>query len=178
MTASMRAFVDESKARSYLLVAVLVPTDEISVVRHWARGLQLPGQRRVHMSAESPGRRAQLLAEMRKADLAVCIVEAPKDGRSQLARRDACLEALVGYGCERGVQGYCLDRDETLERRDRVCLRECFARSNAPDTVTYTHLDAVQEPLLALPDIVAWPWARGGHWRARVTGPDVTMIRA
>jgi hypothetical protein len=32
----------------------------------------------------------------------------------------------------------------------------------------YSHARAHTEPLLALPDIAAWAWARSGEWRRRL----------
>jgi hypothetical protein len=35
---------------------------------------------------------------------------------------------------------------------------------------------AYEESLLAIPDAIAWSWAKGGHWRARVS-EIVTDVR-
>ena len=37
-------------------------------------------------------------------------------------------------------------------------------------------MKAHEEPLLALPDVVAWSWVRSGEWRRRL-GPIVTSVR-
>lgn len=31
----------------------------------------------------------------------------------------------------------------------------------------YLHERAAQEPLLAIPDVIGWAWARSGDWRRR-----------
>jgi hypothetical protein len=36
------------------------------------------------------------------------------------------------------------------------------------ETLQYYHMRAREECLLAMPDGVAWGWARGGRWRAKV----------
>jgi hypothetical protein len=45
-------------------------------------------------------------------------------------------------------------------------------------SVTYSHQTLATQPLLAIPDVIAWCWARGGHWRRRVMPviADVTQV--
>ncbi|MBC7595785.1 MAG: hypothetical protein H7288_17920 [Kineosporiaceae bacterium] len=33
--------------------------------------------------------------------------------------------------------------------------------------LTYEHAKSAHDPLLAIPDSVAWAWAKGGDWRRR-----------
>jgi len=40
----------------------------------------------------------------------------------------------------------------------------------------YRHQRAHEEPLLALPDVVAWCWVRSGDWRRRI-GPILADVR-
>ncbi|NHA01897.1 hypothetical protein G5V59_25780 [Nocardioides sp. W3-2-3] len=58
-----------------------------------------------------------------------------------------------------------LDLDATLLARDRRTL--ATATRDLP-RVAYSHLPLSAEPLLAIPDVIAWSWARGGEWRRRV----------
>jgi hypothetical protein len=50
-------FVDESKARGFLLVAALVLPGDLAQARKQVGALRLPGQRRVHFATESASRR-------------------------------------------------------------------------------------------------------------------------
>lgn len=45
--------------------------------------------------------------------------------------------------------------------------------------MTYEHATATAEPLLAIPDAIAWAWAwaRGGDWRRRVQPVVERIIR-
>jgi hypothetical protein len=44
------------------------------------------------------------------------------------------------------------------------------------DTLRYQHRRAATDQLLAIPDAIAWCWAKGGDWRRRID-PVVTMVR-
>jgi hypothetical protein len=41
-------------------------------------------------------------------------------------------------------------------------------KAGLDDSLRYDHLRPYEECLLALPDAIAWCWAKGGHWRTRV----------
>lgn len=47
---SPHVFVDETKQRGYLVVAVVVPPTDLARCRKAVRGLILPRQRRIHFS--------------------------------------------------------------------------------------------------------------------------------
>ncbi|WP_100348619.1 hypothetical protein [Luteimicrobium subarcticum] len=49
-------FVDESKKQDYLLVAAAIVPGDLSRARTTVRGLQKPGQRRLHVVNDLPGR--------------------------------------------------------------------------------------------------------------------------
>ena len=52
---SGHVFVDETKQRSYLLVAAVVVPANLDPLRRLVRSLVLPGQRRLHMKDETRG---------------------------------------------------------------------------------------------------------------------------
>jgi hypothetical protein len=54
-------FVDECKVRGLLLAAAVVPPSELAPLRKVLSRLRLPGQRRIHFSAESEARRKVIL---------------------------------------------------------------------------------------------------------------------
>ncbi len=51
---------------------------------------------------------------------------------------------------------------------DRQTLLELTRSAHVRERVTYGHSDRQTELLLAIPDAVAWCWARGGDWRRRI----------
>src|SRR5690606_17315246 len=58
----VRIFVDETKAKGYVVVAVLCPDEALALARRTIGRLILPGQRSVHMKNERV-RRRRLIAD-------------------------------------------------------------------------------------------------------------------
>jgi hypothetical protein len=164
---TVHAYVDESKAGDYLLAAALVDSARVARARKEIRGLVLPRQPRIHMKQESDRRRRLILSAFEGLGVLTTIYRAagPRS-RTQIARRRACLARLVADvhpGCDRVV----MESDETQDARDRRDLLEITRVVGCRGDLGYEHRRAAQEPLLALPDVVAWSWARGGEWRRR-----------
>ncbi len=61
-------------------------------------------------------------------------------------------------------------------RADRHDLFQLVRQAGIADRLEYRHQRAYDEPLLALPDIVAWSWVRPGEWRRRIS-PIPTTVR-
>jgi hypothetical protein len=159
-------FVDESKAKDYVLIAVAIDPPRVAESRRAVRSLLLPGQHRLHMKQENESRKRLLLDTFSALEITVTIFRAPRGLGSEVVRRRRCLEELVSVV---GVAGgrLCLERDETLVARDKQCLIEATRREGNAGTLEYWHESAASEPLLAIPDAVGWAWARGGDWRRR-----------
>lgn len=87
-------------------------------------------------------------------------------------RRDRALRALVARVADEEAAHLVLDLDATLLARDRRTL--AIASRELPH-LAYSHLPLAAEPLLSIPDVIAWSWARGGEWRRRVA-PIVTDV--
>lgn len=60
---------------------------------------------------------------------------------------------------------------------DRQHLIEITREVGCRDTLRYEHRRAEQDMLLAVPDAIAWCWAKGRQWRDRIE-PLVTEVRA
>lgn len=161
-----QAFADESKARDYLFAAAVLDAHDLGRARRVVRSLVLPGQHRLHMAKENDGRRRAILDLVVDLPVLTIIRRAPRDGRSEVERRGACLRALVADLAQSDCTALCLERDETLERRDRQHILDAMHRHGAQ--LTHRHAAAREEPLLAVPDALAWAWAKGGDWRRRV----------
>jgi hypothetical protein len=159
-------FVDESKAKDYLLVAAAIVSGDPTACRKATRALLLPGQPRLHMKKESDPRRKQILDTFESLGATISIYRAPKSLGSEVRRRDLCLEQLV-LDLGRAGAHLCLERDDSLVSRDRQRLIETTREAGSKETLDYWHETAASEPLLAIPDAVGWAWARGGHWRSR-----------
>lgn len=174
MPSAPMVFVDESKAKDYLLVAASIAPSAAPECRRAIRRLLLPGQRRVHMKKERDGRRKTILDVIATLDASVTVYRAPRQLGNELLRRDLCLDRLVrDLGAAGGV--LCLEREESLVVRDQQCIIEARRAARSRETLTYRHESAAGEPLLAIPDAVGWAWARGAEWR-RHAGTAVTGI--
>lgn len=164
---SQRIYIDESKARNYLMAAAVVLPADNRATRQLVRSLLLPGQSRVHMKHEKDRRRRQILSSFAEAGITATIYDGGGAGRSQWARRAACIEAIVADANNGRGAHLVFEQDDTLLRADRECLIECL-RNQQVIGLTYEHRKANQELLLVLPDAIAWAWARGGDWRRRL----------
>lgn len=162
----MHVYVDETKARAYLLVAAATMPSDVATVERAMRSLLLKGQRRVHMVAESDARRRAILDKIKTLGVEVTIYRATGT-QTQILRRRACIEALV-----KDIAPHCrrltLESDESQDARDRQQLVELTRTFDLRDRLTYEHRAPHQEPLLWVPDAVGWAHARGGHWRTSV----------
>ncbi|MBT2501530.1 hypothetical protein [Curtobacterium sp. ISL-83] len=168
-------FVDESKVRDYLLVAVTLNSGATGPARRSLRQLILPGQSRLHMRKESDSRRRLILSTVRPLPSGVTVLRARKDGRTDLARRADCIRALV-RSIQPGVRTeVCFELDETLLRHDRQRLVEVLRSVPDDVRVTHRHETATREPLLAMPDAIGWAWAKGGDWRRRCSAGLVVV---
>jgi hypothetical protein len=156
------AFVDESKSRRYLLAAAIIEPRDLEEVRRAARGFALPGQRRVHFSGESPRRRKDILSNLRGIPVQVVVYDAT--ARRERSRRFAALERLVDDLAKMGAQRLVLERDDSIAAVDRKIIHDRTAIAGCLDSLTYEHMRAHEEPLLAIPDAVAWCCQKGGAW--------------
>lgn len=170
-------FVDESKSKGYVLAAAVVAGHDLVRRRKDVSSLVLPGQRRLHMTKERDSRRRLILARMTQWGLSALLVETRSAGRTDIDRRAAAVEALVAALSEQGPVQLYLESDRTQDARDRKQLHQLGARLPI-GTFEYRHSKAADEPLLAVPDAIAWSWARGGVWRSEVRPLVTRVIRA
>ena len=70
-----------------------------------------------------------------------------------------------------------VEQDDSLLWWDRQRLIEITREVGCRDTLRYEHRRAEQDMLLAVPDAIAWCWAKGRQWRDRIQ-PLVTEVRA
>ncbi|SED79984.1 hypothetical protein [Jiangella alba] len=158
----LHAFVDESVASTYIVAVALVPADRVADGRKALRALLQGGQKRLHFSQEGDRRRPEIMTVIERLG-AEHRVYTTKNVREA---RVLCLERLVPDLVAAGVRRLVIERDDSLVTAERRLLFQ-LCRDLEPE-LTYTHLRAKEDLLLCLPDAVAWCWARGGGWRARV----------
>jgi len=170
-------FLDETKQRGYVVAAAAVVSGELDPLRRVVRGLVLPGQRRLHMKTERDSRRREIVAVLVDAAVEVVIYDAGRRYPTERAARGECLRAVVADAAAAvGETRLVLEQDDSLVRWDGQRLIELARAAECRERVRYNHLRASAEQLLAVPDAVAWCWARGGEWRRRVD-PVVHLVR-
>jgi hypothetical protein len=160
------AFVDESKTGGYWLAAAIVESRDLDQLRRVTRGFRLPRQRRVHFVTESDGRRKKILTRLTSAGASVLVYDASHCPNG-ISPRDMALERLVDDLAKMGARRLVLERDDSVFAADRKIIRDRAEIAGCLDTLLYEHLRAYEEPLLAIPDAVAWCCQKGGDWRAR-----------
>lgn len=157
-------FVDESKARGLLVAAAVCVSDDVNEYRKQMRALLLAGERRVHFKKESDPRRRKIVATMADFDLVVRLYGRTTDDADG---RRACLDAVVRDAADT-AERLVIERDESTFAFDRRVLYEATRRHRCADTMTYELLAPHADPMLWIPDAVAWCWNRGGSWRDAV----------
>lgn len=171
----MKAFIDESARKGYLVCAVVVATGDLEGVRKDLRSLRKPGASRIHMATESPQFRRQLLSAVTAMPLAARIYEATLAGRPERDARDHCLHALVEDLISDGVTHATFESCDQ-DRQDRVVVARALRKAGEGAELAYTHQRPNEEELLWLPDILAWAHGAGGDWRRRAS-PVIDRVR-
>lgn len=161
-----RVFVDESKARGYIVAATAASPLSQRVAEKALRGLLRPGQRRIHFKSERDSRRREILSRMCELDLRVTVWITK--GLPDKQARPLCLTELTTALIESGVDHLYIERDESLVIADKRIIAGILRRHRAP-TLSYAHVIPAEQPLLWVSDAVAWCYANGGDWVRRVT---------
>lgn len=170
------AFADESKRPHYLVAVARLDQADLAAGRRTIRGLHLAGQRRLHMVKERASRQRAILSTVASLPVTATIYRAARaTATGERERRGRCLDQVVRDLSTHPRTRLVLERDDTLVHNDRVRLYAATRRDACAGRVEYVHETAAVEPLLALPDAVAWAWNQGGDWRRRAA-PVVTRV--
>lgn len=111
---------------------------------------------------------ADTVARMADLGLETTIYDAGRRHRNERERRACCLRALVLDAAQLPQSTITFDLDESMMSWDRQQMIELTRALGCGDRVRYSHATRSAEVLLAIPDAVAWCWARGGAWRRRI----------
>ena len=155
-------FVDESKARSFLFVAVVVAPHAVHMLRKDLRAARPKGRRDIHFNGARDDVRNEVVRILRQHDVrAVTFRAVTVKGCNP---REDCVRATARFAASIAARSIVLDRDESLEVRDRRWLFQELHKSG----IRYDHLHRHEEPLLWAADAIAWCWQRGGVWKDKV----------
>lgn len=164
------AYVDESQRKGfYAIAAIALSHGSVTTARR--RLLELApraGVARRHFTRESPAAKQKMLGVFRQLPGAtyVCVTTARSDVIDQRASAlTAIVRALVADGLDRLV----LDNvNNAQQHRDRQTMWRALGRSTP---ITFSHeVPHSREPMLWVPDAVAWCAGRVDDWRTALDG--------
>lgn len=160
-------FADESKRHSFVLVAAVISPDDLAPTRRMVNSLRLPQQRRLHFVGERDSRRQHILQTLVAAGVQAVIYNGAGLGDEKIAR-DAAVARLTVDAIRMRAHRLVLELDDSVAAKDRSVIREQLIKAGTPDDLIYEHRRAHQEPLLSIPDAIAWSWSKAGAWRKRI----------
>lgn len=170
---AVHIFVDEVKERGYVVAAAALLPGDAAAARKVIESLVMPRQRRLHFHKERDARRKEILDAIEELRPSVVIYDG--SARPRQRQRDACLIALVDDAITRRAELLVLERDDSVVEIDKKLIYQRIRAAGHPE-LRYRHQRAYEEPLLAVPDAIAWCWNRGGEWKRRVT-PLITRVQ-
>jgi hypothetical protein len=168
-------FVDESSRQGYLVCAVVLAPTVLTSTRRDLKALCLPGQQRIHMKSEGASRRRTILSAVARMNIQALMYEVPAGRRSERIARDDCLRSLIP-DLLRFEVGRLMIESCDQNHRDIQVVSDAVAKAGAHESLEYLHGAPGSEPLLWLPDIIAWAYGRGGDWFRR-TGDLVVEVK-
>jgi hypothetical protein len=160
-------FVDETKAKGFRLCAVALESHRLSFAREQVNQLRLRGQRRIHFVDESDSRRRQILSVLADLEPEVTFFECAL--KSENTARELALTQLVKFAGLAAPARLVIEKDETHLAFDRRILSTEVRFLGLGGEIQFRHETAMAEPLLVLPDALAWVRQRSGAWKREMT---------
>jgi hypothetical protein len=170
---SFNTYIDESIRKSFILCMTQVNSSEIAQVRKQLRFLKHPRRHFIHMQEESKENQLRIAKGILQCPVTASILVANLDQTSHSMARAAAITRAVTHAAFANSQLVTFDLSNSLTQ-DRQVIREVPQVSNL-NIPHYRHMNSRHEPLLWLPDIIAWCYGRGGTWRDAVE-PLVTEV--
>lgn len=155
-------YVDESKDPAYIIAALVIQDPQIPKIRKILLASRRKNQRSIHFKKESPNRRKELidLYVSHKLEL-VLFLSGKKNAK---AAREACFEELVKYSKEMNIGRIVIERDDSVFEADEKLLVKLISEAGCKGSIGFEHFYRHEEPLLWVPDSIAWCANRGGEW--------------
>lgn len=162
----MHAYVDETKAKGLVVVAAVADPRHLATARKALGDLRLKGQERIHFKSERDSRRKAICSVIVALPVQVHVYDAAslpeREGRTM------ALRMLVSDLAELSATRLVIEQDDSLVKADRQTLYSATRGHQIQDRLSYEHVRAKHEPMLWIPDAVAWCLAKGGHWSGRI----------
>lgn len=161
---SVQTFVDECKAGGFSLAAASIPCQDVPRLRAAVNSMRLPTQVRIHFVAESAQRRKSIMSALVDGGgISAKVYDArrfgdSKEGRDKAVARMAADQAAIP------ASRIVLETDDSAADADQVIIRQQLDKAGVTDQVGVDHMRARDEPLLAIPDALAWCFTKVGEW--------------
>ena len=164
MTATV--FCDESKAHGFILAASSVPAADIARLRASLSSLTLRGQLPIHFRREDDDRKQRILATLIDAQ---CIATTVYDAGRYRDKpgRDVAVARMAADAARLAVDRIVLETDDSAVAADKLNIARQLSAAGRDHQTSFHHMQASEEGLLAIPDTVAWCYAKGSAWRRR-----------
>jgi hypothetical protein len=167
-------YLDESKAKNYVFIGVLVMDGDAPRLRKRVAALKMPGQRSIHFVNEGENRRKKLIQEY--SELGITAVKVVSTRKNKLDAREDCVRALVHLAASMRCQSLVFERDESVVSKDELWLKSELRKINNSEPIGFQHLSRHEEPILWIADALAWCDSRSSDWRKRVQSLIVAAI--
>lgn len=169
---SVHIFVDESKRRDFVMVAVHMRADLITGQRREMRRHLQSGQRRLHFAKENAIKRRAIMTTISAWPIKVNVYVSPKPHHN--AARFDCLTAIASDALKASASRLVIERDQSREISDRRLLTA--AMRNQPRPVSWDIQDAQTHEMLWAADAIAYCWPhRDSRWSALVADLDLKV---
>lgn len=161
----VQLYIDESKSKAYIVVAVLVAPGEAAGLRKRMQNLRKSGQGHIHFVKEGHPRRKQILTELENMRIQAVVYRVK--GLNPIAARALCITAILDDLLRVRATNLIFELEESALKSDEVLLRQGLLRRGLKSRVEYTHLGKSEEPILWVADAIAWSYARGDDYKRR-----------
>ena len=163
---SATVFCDESKARGFVLAASYVPSHDVSRLRGVVTGLMLRRQVRIHFRREDDDRKERILTALIEAQcISTTVYDAAR--HSDKTGRDIAIGRMTDDAAQLQAVRIVVETDDSAKAMDKLIIARRLAIAGRERLTSFHHMRASEERLLAIPDTVAWCYAKGGSWRRR-----------
>jgi hypothetical protein len=157
------SFIDESvRGSKYLLAAVIVDHTRHQDIRRELKSLRQFGRSSLHMHREVIGRKRLIASAVAQMEITCVLAVQELSGQSLMSARIKCLNELSGHELVRSTSQLTLETSNSIELDKKILSNSAYEFSGK--FPHYRHLSSAQEPLLWLPDIIAWCAGKGGEF--------------
>ncbi len=168
------AYIDESRrGRRYAIACTLCPTSQVANARGALRHALPKRRSSFHAVNESDRDRKIMLDTISHLDLPTTLYTID-DSNDQTARSSTLIAAIETLTQRRVVELILESRGRVSDRLDRQLI------AKTTPTYNYDHRQPT-EPLLWVPDLIAWCFGRDQRWRDELTrrsiAPEVIRLQ-